>query len=671
MRIGDILKIINSMGLSWTVFRTSYELKKRTGILKRKFPTKVLCDEEFFNRINRNNLKDKISLANYIKENKNRFLFTSKDLEQFRQFMDEKLSKNDKDKIIEIADKAIEGKIYCFSHWFADFGYPINWHRNPITGYEWPKTKHWADIEELSETSGDVKYVWEASRFPQIFYFVRAYTITQNEKYVQAYWNQIEDWIKNNPYQLGINWKCGQEITFRTFAWIFGLYAFLDSNYTTDERIFMLIKNIYLNALRIESNIDYAIKAVQNNHAISEAAGLFTVGVLFPFLKDSERFLLKGKKYLEQEGLKQIYEDGSYIQHSNNYHRLMLQIYAWCYRLAVLNNIKFSNELTNRIKLAIDFLYQMQDEKTGMVPNYGSNDGALIFPLSSCDYLNYKPQLNTINYIINGKKLYKPGKHEEDLLWFCGIEAVKSKDIAKVIRITKRFDKGGYYVFRNKDSFGMIRCTKFKHRPGQADMLHFDLWYKGINVLTDVGSYSYNPEKKFRGYFNATKNHNTVTINNQNQMKKGPRFLTIDWPEGFLEEFIFDKDKILFSGYHIAYKNIHTRKIEYKDNCYIITDEIENKDGNKINIKLNWNIGTELKRIKDNKFKLIINDKENLILEITSKTKGKSQIYFGNEDKPAGWRSLYYGKKIPMNQLVYEVDSREEKEIVITKICSR
>ena len=212
-----------------------------------------------------------------------------------------------------------------------------------------------------------------------MFYFVRAYTITQNEKYVRAYWDQIEHWLEENPYELGINWKCGQEISFRTFAWLFGLYAFLDSPLTTDDRIFMLIKNIYYNAIRVEKNIDFAIKAVQNNHAISEAAGLFTVGVLFPFLKDAKRLLRKGKKVLEQEGLKQIYEDGSYLQHSNNYHRLMLQDYAWCYRLAERNGVKFTSELTNRLRLAVDFLYQMQDEATGMTPNYGSNDGALVF----------------------------------------------------------------------------------------------------------------------------------------------------------------------------------------------------------------------------------------------------------------------------------------------------
>ena len=45
----------------------------------------------------------------------------------------------------------------------------------------------------------------------------------------------------------------------------------------------------------------------------------------------------------------------------------------------------------------------MQDENSGKVPNYGANDGALVFPLSTCGYLDYRPQLNAINYIINGK----------------------------------------------------------------------------------------------------------------------------------------------------------------------------------------------------------------------------------------------------------------------------
>ncbi|NLM44776.1 MAG: hypothetical protein GX201_12340, partial [Clostridiales bacterium] len=115
-------------------------------------------------------------------------------------------------------------------------------------------------------------------------------------------------------------------------------------------------------------------------------------------------------------------------------------------------------------------------------------------------------------------------------------------------------------------------------------------------------------------------------------------------------------------------RNIHKRNVEYRENCYIITDEIENKEGSKINIKLNWNIGTEIEKITDNKYRLIINNKERIIMEITSSTKGNISIYYGNVDKPAGWRSLYYGEMTPVNQLVYEVKSVKEKEELRTII---
>ncbi len=254
------------------------------------------------------------------------------------------------------------------------------------------------------------------------------------------------------------------------------------------------------------------------------------------------------------------------------------------------------------------------------------------------------------------------------MLWFCGIDAANSQAFSTITRKTKSFDVGGYYIIRGKNSFGMVRCTKYKHRPGHADMLHFDLWYNGINVLTDIGSYSYNPEPKFKGYFNATKNHNTITINNQNQTKKGPRFLTIDWPEGYVTRFEADDNRIVFSGYHNAFKNLHKRMIEYRGDCYIITDVIDNRERNKINIKLNWNIGTEIEKISDNKCRLIINDKESLIMEITSSTKGSLSIYYGDKDKLAGWKSPYYGEMIPVNQLVYEVDSTKTNEELCTFI---
>jgi hypothetical protein len=53
-------------------------------------------------------------------------------------------------------------------------------------------------------------------------------------------------------------------------------------------------------AERIYKNIDYAI-STRSNHTISEAFGLWLVGILFPELKDAEKYLRLGHRLLEQE----------------------------------------------------------------------------------------------------------------------------------------------------------------------------------------------------------------------------------------------------------------------------------------------------------------------------------------------------------------------------------
>ncbi|ACB86087.1 alginate lyase family protein [Natranaerobius thermophilus] len=673
MKITDIFKIINNKGLSWTLFRLTYEIKTKTGILKKSFPTREMSDDEVLDKIVGLSSNTKAALVSQIRTNLKSFFVSYKDLDKYREFLIQSLTQDERENIIYIADNAIEGKIPCFSKWEADFGNPINWHINPVTKYEWDSSKHWVDLEELSSSAGDVKYVWEASRFPHFYYFARAYAITKDEKYALAYWEQVENWIEDNPYNIGINWKCGQEIAIRMYAWIFCLYIFLDTKHSTNERIFKLVKNLYLSALRIEGNINFARKAVQNNHAISEAAGLFSFGVLFPYFRDSNRLKNKGKLYLEQEGLKQIFDDGSYIQNSVNYQRLMLQTYSWCYCLAQRNNITFNSQLTSKIKKSINLLYQMQDELTGQLPNYGSNDGALIFPLTSCDYLNYKPQLNSIFYIISGQKLYDEGKHEEEMLWFCGDDAVKNADKTLIERKTNSFKIGGYHILRNNFGFGMIKCGIHKKTAGPADMLHFDFWYNGVNVLCDIGSYSYNPEDKFKGYFKATQNHNTITIDEKNQTKNGPRFLTIDWPNGYVRQFdeqnnSDNKSDMFFSGYHDGYNNTHTREIEFYDNYLLIKDKIENRKEDKLRVKLNWNVGTSVDKIRDNEFKLNVNQEEALTMQINSLTRGDFNLYYANEEIPKGWRSLYYGERIPCYQLVYEIKSTKPIEIIETRI---
>src|SRR4029077_3659749 len=168
--------------------------------------------------------------------------------------------------------------------------------------------------------------------------------------------------------------------------------------------------------------LDYALSQ-RNNHGISEGLGLWTIGLLFPELRASARRRERGRRVLEEQGRALIYEDGSFSQHSVNYHRLMLHAYIWSIRLGDLHGRPLSDELRRRVARAGDWLYQMQDDFTGRAPNYGPNDGALILPLSNCAYPDLRPVVQATRYLTTGTRSFGPGPWDEDLFWIFGAGA--------------------------------------------------------------------------------------------------------------------------------------------------------------------------------------------------------------------------------------------------------
>jgi hypothetical protein len=197
-----------------------------------------------------------------------------------------------------------------------------------------------------------IKFIWEPNRFAFVYTLVRAYAITQDEKYPQAFWGLIQDWAEHNPPNTGANWKDGQEIALRLMAWTFGFYAFIHSPSTTPEHIAQFTQLVAAQTERIHANIDYAI-STRSNHTISEAFGLWMVGLLFPELKDAEKYFNLGKRLLEEEAKKQIFPDGSYAMYSLNYHRFILHLYLYAIQLGKLNQSPFSNHLISALSNSI------------------------------------------------------------------------------------------------------------------------------------------------------------------------------------------------------------------------------------------------------------------------------------------------------------------------------
>jgi hypothetical protein len=548
------------------------------------------------------------------------------------------------------ADAALQGRFRYFSDRYGNLGLPVDWFANPFTGQRQDPDRHWCDMGDFEAGRGDIKYIWEPARFAWAYALVRAYAVSGEQCYAEGFWTLFESFRQANPPNLGPHWQCGQEIAIRSLACVMALHAFGNSPATTDQRVADMVVFLAASAERIYHNIDYA-RWQMGNHAVSEAAAIYTVGVLFPELKDAARWRRRGLAVLEDETRQFNWADGSYAQHSMNYQRLMLQQYLWSMRLAQLNGHTVSQRLRDRMAASYRFLHQMQDE-TGRLPNYGPNDGALILPLSGCDYGDYRPVLGAMHYLLTGNLLQEVGPWAEDLLWLFGPQALNAP-AGPIERTSRNFPVGGYFTIRSDRSWAMTRCHTYRNRPNQADMLHLDLWHDGCNVLRDSGSYSYfDPQNNWNGYFVSTAAHNTVVVGGTDQMIKGPRFRWYSLLESHCSGRARCGPFELWQGEHHGYQRLASRAIHRRCVCrissltWLVVDDVIGEGVE--SAELFWHLADAPASDDGHAVHLSLPTGPAQLLVACSDGGAIRQLGRGLDgEMRMGWQSLLYGRKDP------------------------
>lgn len=461
--------------------------------------------------------------------------------------------------VILQADEGIEGIITGFSSIKLHYGQPIHWHMNPMTGVTGPSDVKWYKIPDFDQHLGDIKVVWEASRLTHFLYFARAYMLTRDVKYYKAFSIQLKDWLKHNPYGYGAHYKCGQEASLRmvNVLMAYGVFSGYGLTDDTDHHAVMgLVEGSYKKVL---SNFFYAHKCIKNNHTFSEILGMI-VGAWC--CEDSNR-VEKGYQLMDQEIGRQFMTDGGFGQYSFNYHRFTLQIIECLYKVNHKTGLNLSQSAL--IKKSVLQLFQVQTEQ-GDLPNYGSNDGALIFPLTTCGYRDYRPVLGTVYGLIEGKRLYDVGPHDEELLWFKGEVPMP---VAGVCRVPSHYMTSGFFTLRHKEGFIMTCAQDYKTRPSHMDQLHVDLWHKGVNVFCDSGTYSYASE--LGQDLASTSGHNTALIPGLEQMNKRGAFLVMNWTK---RDKMFCNDKKIQGTVTSQNGYRHTRTIKRTPFGYRLTDKV-------------------------------------------------------------------------------------------------
>jgi asparagine synthase (glutamine-hydrolysing) len=540
----EVFEEMRVLGVRGTAFRLSYEFLNRSGLRGLCEPVRDISGDP----------AAEVPLAQWRQEAPP-FLIRPDSLPAIGKCLAALLSEEGKRNLLEGARDALDGRIRCFSRWTADFGSPIDWHRNPLRGVSWPPRAHWSKALSFEPSCGDVKITWEANRFLHLFSLVRAYALSGDSAYVEGFTGQLRSWEKANKYRAGVNWSSGQELAVRAVSWIFALYSFAEDSSLAEEDFRRLVRLLRLHGEHIARHIGFSRFAVHNNHLIGEALALYLIGGCFAQLPEARRWREKGRSLLEGECLRQFLPDGGYCQASHTYHRLALHYYLWACRLGELWGDPFPAKVYRIMAASGEFLASFLNPADGRLPNWGPNDGALLNPWTSCDFTDFRPVIGSVAYLVSRRRVFSDGPWDEELLWFFGPEALLGEE-GRGKTMSVSFPDSGLHVLRTApDDFAVLRCGSVTDRFGQADQLHVDLWWRGINIGMDGGSYLYNDELTYHQYFMGTRSHNTVMVDGRDQMLLHRRFKWLYWTEANLVEWSPEGERDpAVEGEHFGYR---------------------------------------------------------------------------------------------------------------------
>ncbi|MCU0944219.1 MAG: heparinase II/III-family protein [Rubritepida sp.] len=385
----------------------------------------------------------------------------------------------------------------------------------------------------------DLRPLWEAHRWAELPALALAGEGARIAPFVEA-------WMAAHPPFAGPLWLCGQEAALRALHLVL---AGALAGQAPPRAVLTAL------ARRIAANPAYAL-AQDNNHPISEAAGLMACGLA---LGDGA-MAARGARRFDRVIARLVAPDGSFAQPSPAYHRLMLDVAAVLEWLRMRHRAPALDPVTRgRLDAATQWLYRLTCPETGALPRIGHQDGSCFADLSGAGPDDARASLERAARLFSDSSA---GFVEDPGCAALGLPCPQSRLYGEPAWETR-----GFLGRQGEGARAVLRTGPLRFRPGHADLLHLDLWDGTLNLLRDAGSYAYNPRDRGRAAaFQATAAHNTIAFDGEDQMPRLGPFLFARWPRtGALPDGGWVRD---WRGRR------HARAIAAKGRLWRVTDEV-------------------------------------------------------------------------------------------------
>ena len=412
---------------------------------------------------------------------------------------------------------------------------------------------------------GDVRPVWEANRFQALPLLAQAARLWPQAGHQAALGDWLGAWLAANPPFHGPNWACGQEAALRALHLALAL-ALLEQNKAPTPATRAVLQ---LHARRIGATARYA-QAQDNNHSISEPAGLYACALLLGDAAGRDRAAAE----LAVAMARLVAPDGGFAQVSTGYHRLLLDVLSiveWLRRRHGAPD--FPAPFAGRAAAAATWLARLV-AADGAMPRLGHQDGSAFADLSAAGPADARGSVE------RAMRLFAQASAgfgaDPGCAWL-GLPAM-----AAAAR-PSHWQASGSMGWEAAGARALLRTGPLCFRPGQADLLHLELWDGTRPLLTDAGTGAYNPapaDRWWLDHFSAATAHNLIVFDGQEPMPRASRFLHARWPAmATLADGAARRD---------THGHTHRRRVLPEGRLWRVLDDVE---GPFTEIALRWRLG--------------------------------------------------------------------------------
>jgi uncharacterized heparinase superfamily protein len=422
---------------------------------------------------------------------------------------------------IAAAERAIRHEHDLLGSGPMTFAGALPWHTDFKTGRTWPlEYSPTLEYTELDQPT-DVKVPWELSRCQHFTALGQAYWFTDDERYAREFVAEVDDWITRNPWARGVNWACAMDVALRAVSWIWGFRFFADSAACADRGFrSRFLRSLFLHGEYIATHLEKG--PVNGNHYLCDGVGLVFLGVLFHGARRAQTWLDVGRSIVVEEVERQTYEDGVDFEQSTAYHRLVLEAFITAHQLLRLAGETIPPAPWARLERMHEYVaaYTKPD---GLAPLIGDADDGRIQKLGM-------QRLNDHRYLLStGAVLFNRGDWKaaatqfwSESFWLLGPRGAALFDALPEDGSplpSRAFPHAGVFVLRSHTAHLIVDCGEIGMHGlgghGHNDILGFELWMNGANLITDCGAYLYTASREWRNRFRSTAFHNVVQVDDE------------------------------------------------------------------------------------------------------------------------------------------------------------